>query len=119
MLNIYLKRHQGKRRWLRIPQISFMLENYFFTDEILVKTLTYTNASIQRFIDNNSDKINQQKDTHIKTLDKVKLKAFLGLISLCGSMRRNLSCVKDIFMHESASDIFQTLPLLMTVFGIR
>ena len=64
--------------------------------------LTYTNDSNRRFFDDHIDKINQQKDTHIKTLGMV----VLGQIYLRGSMKRNLSCVKDVFMYEIAPDIF-------------
>ena len=80
---------------------------FFFTDDILGLILTYTNASILRYISDNSDKINKEKDTHVRALDMMELKAIIGLMYLRGAMHRNLSDIMDAFTHESAPDIFQ------------
>ena len=87
--------------------MSSMLGPYFFTDKILGLILTYTNASILRYISDNSDKIDKEKDTHVRALDMMELKAIIGLMYLRGAMHRNLSDIMDVFTHESAPDIFQ------------
>ena len=79
----------------------------FFTDEILGLIVMYTNASILRYISDNSDKINKEKDIHVRALDMMELKAIIGLMYLRGAMHRNLSDIMDVFTHESAPDIFQ------------
>ena len=75
----------------------------FFTDEILGLILTYTNASILRYISDNSDKINKD----VRALDMMELEAIIGLVYLRGAMHRNLNDIMDVFTHESAPDIFQ------------
>ena len=93
-----MRRHQppGKRRAENIskttPGPSALVKNFsneldawtlFFTDEILGLILTYTNASILRYISDNCDKINKEKDTHVKMLDMMELKAIIGLMYRC------------------------------------
>ena len=78
----------------------------FFTDEILQVILDFTNSSIERWTAVNQARLTH-RDTYVKQLDLIELKAFIGLMYLRGASKKNLLSIVDVFTHKSSPDVFQ------------
>ena len=79
----------------------------FITDEMIDKLVIYTNASIQPLLENFEDLLeDSDKYHHFKLVDRIDMKAFIGILYLRAAFRLNLLDREIIRNHESTHDIF-------------
>ena len=71
------------------------------------KLVIYTNASIQPLLEKSEDLLeDSEKYRHFKLVDRIDMKAFLGILYLRAAFRLNLLDREIIWNHESAHGIF-------------
>ena len=71
------------------------------------KLVIYTNASIQPLLEKSEDLLeDSDKYRHFKLVDRIDMKAFLGILYLRAAFRLNLLDREIIWNHESAHGIF-------------
>ena len=79
----------------------------FLTDEMIDNLVIYTNASIQPLLEKFEDLLEDcNKYPHFKLVDRIDMKAFIGILYLRAAFRLNLLDREIIWNHESAHDIF-------------
>ena len=95
---------RGIARNAKTPLESLEL---FLTDEMIDKLVIYTNASIQPLLEKFEDLLeDSDKYPHFKLVDRIDMKAFIGILYLRAAFRLNLLDREIIWNHESAHDIF-------------
>ena len=71
------------------------------------KLVIYTNGSIQPLLEKFEDLLeDSDKYRHFKLVDRIDMKAFIGILYLRAAFRLNLLDREMIWNHESAHDIF-------------
>ena len=71
------------------------------------KLVIYTNASIQPLLEKFEDLLeDSDKYPHFKLVDRIDMKAFIGILYLRAAFRLNLLDREIIWNHESAHDMF-------------
>ena len=95
---------RGIAKNARTPLESLEL---FLADEMIDKLVIYTNASIQPLLEKFEDLLeDSDKCPHFKLVDRIDMKAFIGILYLRAAFRWNLLDREIIWNHESAHDIF-------------
>ena len=104
-----LKHKPGSRSTAKQVQIPLQSLNLFFTDEMLIKVLTYTNNSIEPTMERFSNLVKESdKYSHFRRVDKIDISALLGLLYLCAAFRSNLRETLKIWNHKTSHEIFST-----------
>ena len=98
---------RGPTREARVIANEIQAWELFFTDKILENIVRYSNMNIDRYIERNEDKIDFKKHTHVKRVDVMEMRAFIGILYLRAAMKMNIRSTEEMFLHESSPDIFQ------------
>lgn len=104
--NIYKNKPgpRGAAKSVKTPLASLKL---FFTDEMIMNIVQYTNDSIQPVLERFADLLeNSNKYPHFKLVDRIDIEAFIGILYLRAAFRVNLLSKDYIWNHESSYDSF-------------
>ena len=83
----------------RNPSSSFKL---FCTDKMMKNIVQNTKKNMQPVIDNCSNPLDgSTKYSHVKTVDRIDIKAFICILHLRGAFRLNIHYREVIWNHES------------------